>query len=308
MNPILRPPRHAPDSRTRPDLPALAPEMPPGWVTPLVARHLAATGPDPILTDPMSTDLVHQLGLTSIQDWFFATAQVAIAVRTTLLDTAIRDLARVYPDLCVITLGVGLCTRHARLADLGLDWVEVDLPLVAHLRTTLLPPVPGRIIIADTALGADWRARVPAGRHLVFVLEGITAHLTGDQVRHLLVGLADHFPDSDLLVDTIAAPLDLRDHAMPAGPVGVIRAGFLGQARHGHPPGAWHPRLRRERTWHLMDHHRSAWPLPMRVLRHLPSVRSQATLTHLRISTALPARRTPTGTWLRPAPDPTAVN
>ena len=34
-----------------------------------------------------------------------------------------------------------------------------------------------------------------------------------------------------------------------------------------------------------MDYHRAAWPAPVRVLRHLPSVRTQSKIGHFRVTT-----------------------
>jgi len=47
----------------------------------------------------------------------------------------------------------------------------------------------------------------------------------------------------------------------------------------------WHPRLELRQSWHLMDYHPAAWPAPIRVLRHIPSVRAQSKIGHFHVAT-----------------------
>jgi hypothetical protein len=46
----------------------------------------------------------------------------------------------------------------------------------------------------------------------------------------------------------------------------------------------WHPRLELVQSWHMMDYHPAAWPAPVRVLRHLPSVRAQSKIGHFNVT------------------------
>jgi hypothetical protein len=48
---------------------------------------------------------------------------------------------------------------------------------------------------------------------------------------------------------------------------------------------SWHPRLELVETWHMMDYHHAAWPAPIRILRHLPSVRAQSKIGHFHVTT-----------------------
>ena len=57
---------------------------------------------------------------------------------------------------------------------------------------------------------------------------------------------------------------------------------------------AGHLLLELVETWYTMDYHRAAWPAPVRVLRHLPSVRSQSKIGHFRVA----AERAATATGL----------
>jgi O-methyltransferase involved in polyketide biosynthesis len=163
---------------------------------PLLARYLAGTRPDPIITDPAAARLLGALGLTDLSgDWSFRAVEVGTAVRTKLLDAAVRDLASAHPGLSLITLGAGLCTRCLRLDGIDATWIDLDLPAVAALRRALLPPGPDRAIIAGSVLSRGWRdtiTQTPVPR--LFILEGLAMYLHEPDLHSMLTDLADRSP------------------------------------------------------------------------------------------------------------------
>jgi O-methyltransferase involved in polyketide biosynthesis len=117
------------------------------------------------------------------------------------------------------------------------------------------------------------------------VLEGLTMYLDEPSVRDLITGLADRCPDSHLLVET-AGPLTQppgRYRQLPCTWQPETR--FRWGVRRLSELTRWHPRLELVETWHTMDYHRTAWPAPIRVLRHLPSVRSQSKIGRFHVTT-----------------------
>jgi O-methyltransferase involved in polyketide biosynthesis len=252
----------------------------------LLARHLASSRPNPIISDPASTALIGQLGLSYLGgDWSFRAVETDTAVRTGILDAAVRSFCDNNQHVTVITIGAGLCTRCIRLGDLDVDWIDVDLPDVAALRSALLPPAPNRTVLGDSVLGAEWRALVAAidGPRL-FVIEGRTMHLDETSIRDLVIGLAERCPGSHLLIEAAGPPvqppgryrqLDSIQHPGTRSRWGVHHLSELTR---------WHSHLELVETWHTMDFHHSAWPAPIRILRHLPSMRAQSKIGHFRIA------------------------
>ena len=172
---------HVPARLSPPEMAAALPGVPQAPIVSLLARHLASSRPDPIISDPAATALIGELGLAHVGgDWSFRAVEAAAAVRTGILDAAVRSFAESKGHLTVITIGAGLCTRCVRLADIDGDWIDIDVPQVAALRAALLPPAPNRVIIGESALGRGWRDRVAViGGPRLFVLEGLTMHLGG---------------------------------------------------------------------------------------------------------------------------------
>jgi len=286
---------HVPARLSPPQEMAAAPHgVPQAPIVSLLARHLASSRPDPIISDPAATALIGELGLAHVGgDWSFRAVEAAAAVRTEIIDAAVRTFAGSSGHLTVITIGAGLCTRCVRLADLDADWVDIDVSQVAALRATLLPPAPNRVIIGESALGRGWRDRVAViGGPRLFVLEGVTMYLGEAAVRDLVTGLADRCPGSHLLIET-AGPLP-----QPPGryrQLGWTRqdeARFRWGVRRLSELTNWHPRLELRQSWHLMDYHPAAWPAPIRVLRHIPSVRAQSKIGHFHVAADRPGTAT----------------
>jgi hypothetical protein len=58
----------------------------------LLARHLASSRPNPIISDPAASALISRLGLSHAGgDWSFRAVEAAAAVRTGILDAAVRS-------------------------------------------------------------------------------------------------------------------------------------------------------------------------------------------------------------------------
>jgi len=263
----------------------------------LLARHLASSRPDPIISDPAATALICQLGLAHVGgDWSFRAVEAAAAVRTGILDAAVRSFAESSGHLTVITIGAGLCTRCVRLADIDADWIDIDVPRVAALRAALLPPAPNRVIIGESALDRGWRDRVAiVGGPRLFVLEGLTMYLGESAVRDLVTGLADRCPGSHLLIETAGPLPQPRGRYRQLGWTGQDEARFHWGVHRLSELTGWHPRLELTESWHLMDYYPAAWPAPIRVLRHISSVRAQSKIGHFHVATD-PAG-TATSTW-----------
>jgi O-methyltransferase involved in polyketide biosynthesis len=278
--------QHVPAPGTAPALHG----VPQTFVVSLLARHLASSGPDPVISDPAASVLLGRLGLSRLGgDWSFGAVVAAAAVRTAILDAAVRSFAEASRHPTLVTIGAGLCTRCVRLRDLDADWIDIDLPGVAALRSALLPPAPNRIVLGESALDSGWRDQVAAidGPRL-FVLEGLTMYLEEDAVRDLVTGLADRCPGSRLLVDTTGPPHRPPGRYRQLSHVCGAESQFRWGVRDLSELAAWHHRLHLVETWHLMDYHPAAWPLPLRALRRIPSVRAQAKIGHFHVTAAAP--------------------
>ena len=288
---------HGPSQLTPREMAAALHGVPRTLVIPLLARHLASSRPSPIISDPAASALVGRLGLSHLGgDWSFRAVEVGTAVRTEILDAAVRSFADGSRHPTVITVGAGLCTRCVRLRDLDADWIDIDLPEVAALRSALLPPAPNRTVLGESALGSGWRARVAAidGPRL-FVLEGLTMYLDEPRVRDLVAGLADRCPGSHLLIEAVGPATQPPGRYQRLDCTWQAETRFSWGVRRMSELTRWHPHLELVETWYTMDYHHAAWPAPIRVLRHLPSVRGQSKIGHFHVAAERAATATALG-------------
>ena len=104
-------------------------------------------------------------------------------------------------------------------------------------------------------------------------------------VRDLVTGLADRCPGSHLLIETAGSLTQPPGRYRQLACTQQAETRFSWGVRRLSELNRWHPRLEVVETWHTMDYHRGAWPIPMRVLRHLPSVRAQSKIGHFHVTT-----------------------
>ncbi|MDA0565692.1 class I SAM-dependent methyltransferase [Streptomonospora sp. S1-112] len=191
--------------------------------------------PAPYLGDPMPAAVLERLGTDPARLGVGSVVSLATALRSAMLDRAVRAFLSAHPDAVVVELGAGLETRRHRLRPgAGVDWYDVDLPAVAKLRRALLPPEPlsaggarAHLVAAD-ATAPDWLAGLPRDRPAIAVADGLVGLLPPDRARALLTALAAHFTEGELVFNayprlvarTIGAQPVLRRMGIPRGYTG----------------------------------------------------------------------------------------
>lgn len=132
------------------------------------------------------------------------------------MDARVREFAAQHGHIRVVSLGVGLCNRAARLADLDAEWFGVDSPEVISLRAAVLPhDVTRRASGSVTERG--WLSEIEPGPPTVFVAEGLLMYLTRAQTGQLLTRVGDHMTGPTRIV------ADLH-HSLVAKPTAPIAA------------------------------------------------------------------------------------
>ena len=162
--------------------------------------------------------------------------QYLVGMRARRLDDWSAAFLARRPDAVVLHLGCGLDSRAFRLAPPApAEWFDVDLPAVVAVRRQLYEDGDRYRMLGASVTDPGWLDEVPTGRPVLVVAEGLLMYLAEDDVRALLVRLADRFDTGELIFDGMAPWLTR----------------FVGPTRWGIADGrtleAWHPRL------HLLD-------------------------------------------------------
>jgi O-methyltransferase involved in polyketide biosynthesis len=82
-------------------------------------------------------------------------------------------------------------------------WLTVDLPDAIRLRERFLVPTPRFRLIAASALDPVWMDAVEPSSGIFIVAQGLLMYLAPERVHQLFAGIADRFPGSELVFDSI---------------------------------------------------------------------------------------------------------
>ena len=171
----------------------------------LKAKALDNRLPDPILGDEYAERAMRRLD-PDYDNRRFGTSQMGLAavVRTKAHDDWARSFLADHSDAVVLHLGCGLDARVYRIdPPVTVDWYDLDYPSVIELRQQLLPPREHYTLIGSSVTDLTWLERIPRGRPLLMIAEGLVPYLTETDVRRLLTSVVDAFPTGQIQFDTV---------------------------------------------------------------------------------------------------------
>jgi O-methyltransferase involved in polyketide biosynthesis len=209
----------------------------------LKAKALDNRLPVPILGDAYAEQTMRRLD-PGFDRGMFGTSQLGLGavVRAKVLDDWARDFIADHPEAVVLNLGCGLDARIHRIdPPATVDWYDLDQPPVIELRRELLPPREHDTLIGSDVTDPIWLERVPRGRPVLLVAEGLVPYLTEADARQLLTGVVDAFPSGRLEFDVVSVPAWRASRWDPLGRRynAQFHCGFNDPAA----LAGWHPRL-----------------------------------------------------------------
>jgi O-methyltransferase involved in polyketide biosynthesis len=171
----------------------------------LKAKALDNRLPDPILGDAYAEQAMRRLdpGYDSRR---FGTSQLGLAavVRAKAHDDWARSFLAGHRGAVVLNLGCGLDARVYRIdPPATVDWYDLDYPSVIELWQQLLPPRGHYTLIGSSVTDLTWLERIPRGRPVLMIAEGLVPYLTETDVRRLLTSVAGAFPTGQIQFDTV---------------------------------------------------------------------------------------------------------
>jgi O-methyltransferase involved in polyketide biosynthesis len=170
----------------------------------------------------------------------------SLAARAIEIDRALRSWLGRHPEGVVVSLGEGLETQSRRVDNGRMRWLTVDLPDAIRLRGRFLAPTQRFRHIAASALDPVWMDAVDPSSGVFIVAQGLLMYLAPERVRQLFVSIADRFPGSQVVFDTIPrwfSDLTLlglnqtASYRLPPMPWGINRDEVEQTLR------SWHPRV-----------------------------------------------------------------
>ncbi|MEU8661722.1 class I SAM-dependent methyltransferase [Actinoplanes philippinensis] len=171
----------------------------------LKAKALDNRLPDPVLGDEWAERVMRRLD-PDYDKGRFGTSQMGLVavIRSKIHDDWARDFLAGHPDAVVLHLGCGLDARVLRIdPPETVDWYDLDYPAVITLRQRLLPDREHYTVLGSSVTDLSWLERIPRGRPVLMIAEGMIPYLTEPDVRRLLTTIVDAFPAGQMQFDTV---------------------------------------------------------------------------------------------------------
>jgi O-methyltransferase involved in polyketide biosynthesis len=170
----------------------------------LKAKALDNRLPAPILGDSYAEQVMRSLD-PHYDKGRFGTSQLGLAavVRARAHDEWARSFLGDHRDAVVLHQGCGLDARVYRIdPPATVDCYDLDYPPVIELRRQFLPPREHCILIPSSVTDLTWLERIPRGRPVLVIAEGLVPYLTETDARRLLTSVVDAFPTGQIQLDT----------------------------------------------------------------------------------------------------------
>lgn len=114
-------------------------------------------------------------------------------------------------EVQVLTIGIGLCNRASRLADLPVRWYGSDRSAVVHLRQALIPEDATTLLVGDGA-PPDLLAVLDPHLPTLVIAEGLLMYLTPPQVEQMLTNIRQYLREVEFCCD-VFHPSTMRGKA-----------------------------------------------------------------------------------------------
>jgi O-methyltransferase involved in polyketide biosynthesis len=174
---------------------------------PLCMKCRETRKPDPFFRDPVACELVDRLDYDFSKYNRAVRSSVGVAIRAKYFDDVTVEFIQSHKNPVVVHIGCGLDTRYQRI---GKDvtqkamFYELDIPEAIELREQLLPASGNDVYLKNSMFETGWmddiKAQHPQGAFL-FVVEGVFMYFEKEQVKSVLVNLAQRFPGGHILFD-----------------------------------------------------------------------------------------------------------
>lgn len=249
---------------------------------PLYIRAMESRRSDAIVRDPKALEVVGRLNYDfSLVRSRRKGDQVSFLLRMREFDRLARMFLAEHPDGVIVDLGCGLDTRFERIDNGCVEWYGLDLPEVIELRQELLEETPRSHFIGCSGLDFSWMNILgsQAGRHFLFLAEGVLYYLEQARVKELVCALAGRFPGAELIFD-VYSPVVVRFHPHPPD-VPPVYWGL----KDDHDVEAWAPGVRLLDQCYYNDQPESRLGV-YRLVMHIPFFARVIRIVHYRLEQA----------------------
>ena len=212
---------------------------------------------NPIIQDPVAVEWVSRIDYDFSRFEDSVLNNLAVGIRTEILDDYTRAFLEKYPDATVINIAAGLDTRFYRMDNGQVIWIELDLPESMAVRRQLMAETERHKTIVASALDIEWMDALKRESPVLFIVEGLLMYLTEIQIKGMLSAIAERFPKAEFLLEVIGVGQSKNTHLNDA--ISKTGAQFQFGIRDVSQMGQWHPKLHFVDYVSIYDRHIERW-------------------------------------------------
>jgi O-methyltransferase involved in polyketide biosynthesis len=247
--------------------------IPETMLIPLWARAVETGRDDSIIRDPKAVEMVASIPYDFSRFEGARLSQVGCCVRTTILDDATREFIQSRANPVIVNLGAGLDTRFERLGREGVRWYDLDVPDAMAFRRRFFEEGPANRFVAKSIFDTTWMddVEVAEGDSVLFIAEGLLMYFEPDEVRSVLVALANRFAGAEMLLELVAPMLVGKGKQHDSVSKLDSAAEFKWGPKDSRVMETWDRRIRYLREWSYYRYARRRWGL-FGVIARLPVI------------------------------------
>ena len=234
--------------------------VPETLLIPLWARAVEKSKPNPIVIDDKAAEMI------SMIDYDFSwmekswKSQLGVAIRTMILDNAVKKFLDQNSNAVVINLGAGLDTRYIRLNNNDVTWYDLDVPESMELRRNFIKETDKNRFIVKDMFDFSWMDEIEdKGKSVLIIAEGLFMYFEEEKLKSLFLELINRFPGAEMLFE-ILPPLLVGKGRMHDS-IGKMdgKVEFKWGLKDSREVESWNPSLKFIEDWNLFDYRKDRW-------------------------------------------------
>lgn len=172
-------------------------------VIPLYGRKVCSKHFPELFDDPEATKICDSLDydfsekgkrLESTLGLFGA---LEVAQRQTDMIFEIKDFLKAHPNAAVVNLGCGLDDTFKKCDNGSCIGYNLDMPDVIAIRNKILPESEREKNLSCDLMDFSWMDKIDSSSGVIFFASGVLYYFTKEDVRKLLIAMAEKFKTSD---------------------------------------------------------------------------------------------------------------
>ena len=208
--------------------------------------------------------------------------QAVIAIRAATIDRLTDKILTCHPQITVVNLGAGLCTRFFRLAHERVNWINIDLPQVQPVWDSAIGASARLHFWAYSILDFEWIERLKAinPNQILFIAEGVLMFFTEAEVKQLINLIQANFGGSSMIFDSLGLLL-AQNSRLNSGDLG-FEAAYKWGIKDLKTIETWNSSIKLIDRCYYLDNHKNRLGL-LGLFSYLPILRRQVKIGHIRL-------------------------